>query len=108
MATMSINIARKWLTKHVSERYAVNENRRPLLGNGIGYHGSAVVSGQRRQKTQWWNSWGWCFASRSPIFYKGSRDPELKRTERPVRDLDSSERFLKQTSLRRNSIYELL
>jgi hypothetical protein len=31
--------------KYVTEHYAVNENRRPLLGNGFGYHGITGVSG---------------------------------------------------------------
>jgi hypothetical protein len=38
-------IARERLAKHVPERYAVNENRRPLLDNGLGYHGITGVSG---------------------------------------------------------------
>jgi hypothetical protein len=45
-------IARQRLAKHVSERYAVNENRRPLLDNGFCYHGIAGVSGT----TQTWNT----------------------------------------------------
>jgi hypothetical protein len=38
-------IARQRLAKHVPERYAVNEDRRPLLDNVFGYHGIAGVSG---------------------------------------------------------------
>jgi hypothetical protein len=30
--------------KHVHERYAVKEIRRPLLDNGFGYHGITSVS----------------------------------------------------------------
>jgi hypothetical protein len=30
--------------KHVPERYAVNKNRRPLLDNGLGYHGIIGIS----------------------------------------------------------------
>jgi hypothetical protein len=38
--------ARQRLAKHVPERYAINENRRPLLNNGFGYHGiAAFLSG---------------------------------------------------------------
>jgi hypothetical protein len=35
---------RQRLRKHVHERYAVNKNRRPLLDNGFGYHGTKHVS----------------------------------------------------------------
>jgi hypothetical protein len=37
-------IARQRLAKHFPERYAVNKNRRPVLGNGFGYHGITSVS----------------------------------------------------------------
>jgi hypothetical protein len=40
-----ISSARQRLAKHVSERYAVNKNRRPLLDNGFSYHGTKHVSG---------------------------------------------------------------
>jgi hypothetical protein len=38
-------IARQRLAKHVPERYAVNENKRPLLDNGFGYYGVRGVAG---------------------------------------------------------------
>lgn len=37
--------ARQRLAKHVPKRYAVNENRRPLLDNGFGSHEIAGVCG---------------------------------------------------------------
>jgi hypothetical protein len=37
--------ARQPLARHVPKRYAVNKNRRPLLDNGFGYHGTKYVSG---------------------------------------------------------------
>jgi hypothetical protein len=45
-------IARQRLAKHVPEHYAVNENRRPLLDNGFGYHGSTGVSGTCKHEQQ--------------------------------------------------------
>jgi hypothetical protein len=40
-----LRIVRQRLAKHVPERYAVNENRRPLLDNGFDCHGITGVSG---------------------------------------------------------------
>jgi hypothetical protein len=40
---ISWRIARQRLAKHVPEFYSVNENRRPLLDNGCGYHGFTVA-----------------------------------------------------------------
>jgi hypothetical protein len=37
-------IARQRFAKHVPERYAANKNRRPLLENGVGYHGITSIS----------------------------------------------------------------
>jgi hypothetical protein len=45
-------IARQQLAECVPERYAVNENRRPLLDNGFSYHGFAGASGA----TQTWKT----------------------------------------------------
>jgi hypothetical protein len=44
--------ARQRLAKYVPQRYAVNENRRPLLDNVFGYHGITGVS----DTTQTWNT----------------------------------------------------
>jgi hypothetical protein len=38
-------IARQRLAKHALDRYALNENRRVLLDNELGYHGNTGVSG---------------------------------------------------------------
>jgi hypothetical protein len=40
----NMTIARQRLTKHISELYAVNKNRHPLLDNGFGHHGITSVS----------------------------------------------------------------
>jgi hypothetical protein len=40
-----IGDARQQLAKHVPKRYAANKNRRPLLDNWFGYHGTKRVSG---------------------------------------------------------------
>jgi hypothetical protein len=44
--------ARQRFANHIPERYTVNENSRPLLDNGFGYHGTAGVSGT----TQTWTA----------------------------------------------------
>jgi hypothetical protein len=47
-----LRIARQQLAKYVPECYAVNENRRPLLNNGFGYHDITGVS----DTTQTWTA----------------------------------------------------
>jgi hypothetical protein len=39
------HIPRQRLAKHISECYAVNKNRRPLLDNGVGFQGITGLSG---------------------------------------------------------------
>jgi hypothetical protein len=46
-----LRIAGKRLARHVPGRYAVKENRCPLLDNGFSYHGVIGVSGTTQTRT---------------------------------------------------------
>jgi hypothetical protein len=46
-----ISSTRQRLVKHVTERYAVNEDKRPLLDNEFSYHGKKHVSGTTHTQT---------------------------------------------------------
>jgi hypothetical protein len=48
----NMTTARQRLAKHFPERYSVNKNRRPLLGNVFGYHGIIHVLLTRRARTK--------------------------------------------------------
>jgi hypothetical protein len=45
LIVICISSARQRLAKHVSERYAVNKNRRSLLDKGFNYNGTKQVFG---------------------------------------------------------------
>jgi hypothetical protein len=90
------------LANYFPERYTVNENRHPLLGNGVGCHCITGISGIKETWTVEWNPLRrWSIFG--PHEFSSVRDSDVQRENsrdsRPVREQDNSERIVRRNSM---------